>query len=152
MGFDDLSSSRFRALFCEFSKTSGYAYNLGGSMKSLTYPSGRVVNYTVDSAGRLLSAVDANGTNYVSTAAYNADSSAKSLLVGNNGSFAGITSSFLYNPRLQLCRITAWTSGSVPSSCIDPAVHGNLMDRGYNFNLGSSNNGNVISITNYRDT
>ena len=55
------------------SKSTGYTYNLDGSIKTLIYPSGRVVTYMPDSAGRLLSAVDGNGTNYVSSASYNAD-------------------------------------------------------------------------------
>ncbi len=128
------------------SKSLSYAYNLDGSMKSLTYPSGRVVTYTPDAAGRLVSAVDSNGTNYVTSAAYNAASSLTSLVNGGT-----ITNSFLYNTRMQLCRITAYSSGSVPNSCIDSANHGNLMDRGYNYNLNAGDNGNVMGITNYRD-
>jgi RHS repeat-associated protein len=134
------------------SKTTGYTYHLGGSVKTLTYPSGRVVTYTPDSAGRPLQAVDATGTNYVTAATYSPASSPTGLINGYSGSFAGITSSFQYNPRLQLCRITSFSSGSVPSSCIDAANHGNLMDRGYNYNLGAADNGNVTAITNYRDT
>jgi len=48
----------------------GYAYNLESSMNSLTYPSGRVVNYTADSAGRPLTATDANGFPYTTNATY----------------------------------------------------------------------------------
>jgi YD repeat-containing protein len=43
------------------SKTLSYSYHLGGSLKSLTYPSGRTVTYTPDSAGRTVSAADGNG-------------------------------------------------------------------------------------------
>jgi hypothetical protein len=35
-----------------------YAYNLDGSLNTLTYPSGASVTYTPDSAGRAISAVD----------------------------------------------------------------------------------------------
>jgi YD repeat-containing protein len=65
------------------SKSTSYSYNLGGSVKTLTYPSGRVVTYTPDSAGRLVSAVDGNGTSYVTSASYNPDNSLKSLLNGS---------------------------------------------------------------------
>ncbi|MBZ5532066.1 MAG: hypothetical protein LAO20_11595 [Acidobacteriia bacterium] len=134
------------------SKSLSYGYNLDGSLKTMTYPSGRIVTYTPDSVGRPVSTVDSNGANYVTSAAYNAASSLTSLVNGNSTSFAGITKSFLFNPRLQLCRITAYSSGSVPGSCTDAANHGNLMDRGYNYNLGAGDNGNVMGITNYRDT
>jgi YD repeat-containing protein len=40
------------------SKSTSYTYNLDGSVKTLTYPSGRVVTYTPDSAGRVISAAD----------------------------------------------------------------------------------------------
>ena len=43
-----------------------YDYNLDGSIKTIHYPSGAAVTYTPDSAGRMLSAVDAgNNINYV---------------------------------------------------------------------------------------
>ncbi len=129
------------------SKVLAYTYNLDGSLKTLTYPSNRVVTYSYDSAGHPTTATDSNGTTYVSSASYTAPRSLARFVSGST-----ITSSFLYNSRLQLCRITAYSSGSVPSSCADPANHGNLMDRSYNFNFGAANNGNVIGITNYRDS
>jgi RHS repeat-associated protein len=106
------------------------------------------VTYTPDSAGRLVSAADGNGTNYVTSASYNPDGSLKNLL---NGSTPALNQSFQYTPRLQMCRITALTSGTLPTSCTDTQNIGNVMDRGYNFNYGAGDNGNVISITNYRD-
>jgi RHS repeat-associated protein len=136
------------------SKSTSYTYNLDGSLKTLTYPSGRVVTYTPDSAGRLVSAVDANGTNYVVSASYNPDSSLKSLL---NGSTPALSQNFQYTPRLQLCRITTLTSGTLPTSCTDTQNIGNIMDRGYDFHAGNgtvgsgADNGNVFAITNYRD-
>jgi RHS repeat-associated protein len=137
------------------SKSTGYTYNLDGSVKTLTYPSGRVVTYTPDSAGRLVSAADGSGTNYVLSASYNPDGSLKSLL---NGSTPALNQSFLYTPRLQMCRITALTSGVLPTSCTDTTHIGNIMDRGYDFHAGTgvagsgTDNGNVFGITNYRDT
>jgi RHS repeat-associated protein len=137
------------------SKSTSYTYNLDGSVKTLTYPSGRVVTYTPDSAGRLVSAVDGNGTNYVVSASYNPDSSLKSLV---NGSTPALSQNFQYTPRLQLCRITTLTSGTLPTSCTDSQHIGNIMDRGYDFHAGNgmagsgADNGNVFAITNYRDT
>ena len=90
--------------------STSYTYNLDGSVKTLTYPSGRVVTYTPNSASRLISAVDGNGTNYVTSANYNPDGSLKGLV---NGSIPALTSSFQYTPRLQLCRITTITSARI---------------------------------------
>jgi RHS repeat-associated protein len=137
------------------SKNISYTYNLDGSVKTLTYLSNRVVTYTPDSAGRLVSAVDGNGTNYVTSASYNPDSSLKNLV---NGSTPALNQNFQYTPRLQLCRITALTSGTLPTSCTDSQNVGNIMDRGYDFHAGNgtagsgSDNGNVFAITNYRDS
>jgi RHS repeat-associated protein len=138
------------------SKSTSYTYNLDGSVKTLTYPSNRVVTYTPDSAGRMVSAVDSNGTSYVSSATYNPIGSLKSFL---NGSTPALNSTFQYNQRLQLCRITTLTSGTPPISCADSdSQHiGNVMDRGYDFHAGNgtpssgTDNGNVMAITNYRD-
>jgi RHS repeat-associated protein len=136
------------------SKSTSYTYNLDGSVKTLTYPSGRIVTYTPDSAGRLVSAVDGNGANYVTSAIYNPDSSLKSLV---NGSTPALNQTLQYTPRLQLCRITTLTSGTLPTSCTDSQHIGNIMDRGYDFHAGNgtagsgTDNGNVFAITNYRD-
>ncbi len=136
------------------SKSTSYTYNLGGSVKTLTYPSGRIVTYTPDSAGRLVSAVDGNGTNYVTSTSYNPDGSLKGLL---NGSTPALNQNFQYTPRLQLCRVTTLTSGTLPTSCADSQNIGNIMDRGYDFHAGNgtagsgTDNGNVFAITNYRD-
>jgi uncharacterized protein RhaS with RHS repeats len=46
-------------------KSVSYAYNRDGSLSSVTYPSGRTVNYTVGNAQRTISATDANGTHAV---------------------------------------------------------------------------------------
>src|SRR5579864_6737723 len=129
--------------------------DLDGHQEKERSPSGRVVTYTPDSAGRLVSAVDGNGTSYVTSASYNPDSSLKSLL---NGSTPALNQNFQYTPRLQVCRITALTSGTLPTSCTDSQNIGNIMDRGYDFHAGNgtsgsgTDNGNVFAITNYRDT
>lgn len=85
----------------------------------------------------------------MTSANYNPDSSLKSLL---NGSTPALSQNFQYTPRLQLCRMTTLTSGTLPTSCTDTQNVGNIMDRGYDFHAGNGDNGNVFTITNYRDT
>jgi YD repeat-containing protein len=121
-------------------KTLSYEYNLDGSLKSLTYPSNAVVTYTPDSAGRTLSAVDGgNGINYITGATYGPDSGLTGFVSGNSGTFAGITSAFSYNKRLQPVNMSA----ASPSQT--------LYSVGYDFHVGAGNNGNVFGIYNYRD-
>jgi YD repeat-containing protein len=56
------------------SKNMSYSYDLAGFPTSLTYPSGKVITYTPDSAGRTLSAVDnGSGINYITGATYGPD-------------------------------------------------------------------------------
>ena len=59
--YDILGGSTETRTIAGVSKSTSYSYNLDGSVKTLTYPSGRVVTYTPDSAGRLVSAVDGTG-------------------------------------------------------------------------------------------
>ena len=79
-----------------------YTYNLDGSLATLTYPTGRVVTYAYNAAGRALSAVDAaNNVNYATEASYAPHGALASLKQGVSASFAGITSTSSYNNRLQ---------------------------------------------------
>ena len=50
-------------------KTTSYAYNLDGTLKTLTYPSGRVLSYQVDGAELPLQAADTT-TTYAASASY----------------------------------------------------------------------------------
>jgi RHS repeat-associated protein len=129
----------------------------------MTYPSGARIAYTADAAGRMLSVVDVTtdtnplpdssspgGTiNYVTGATYNAAGSLTGSIYGQNGSFSGITNIFVYTNRLQPCRMMASTSAAVSPNC--DASWGNVLDLRYDFHQGNGNNGNVYSITNYRD-
>ncbi|HWZ44032.1 MAG TPA: RHS repeat-associated core domain-containing protein, partial [Candidatus Saccharimonadales bacterium] len=128
----------------EVSKTVSYDYNLDGSLKALHYPSGAVVTYTPDSAGRTISAVDATNTagpiNYVTGATYGPHNALTGFVSGNSASFTGITNSFSYNNRLQ----------PVIMSAASPTQ--TVLSLGYDFHLGSGNNGNVYGITNNKDT
>ena len=117
-----------------------YSYNLDGSTKTLTYPSGAVITYAIDGAGRPLSAVDnGNSLNYVSGAIYNPDNRLSGFVEGQSGTFAGITNAFSYNTRLQPINISA----SSPAQTI--------FSIGYDFHLSNGDNGNVYGITNYKD-
>jgi len=128
------------------SKSISYDYNLDGSLKALHYPSGAVVTYTPDSAGRLLSAVDsANNINYATSAAYQADGQMTGFISGNGSAFAGITNSFSYNKRLQPVNMSA----TAPSQTV--------FSIGYEFHAGNgiagtgTDNGNVWTLYNFRD-
>ncbi|HET9284477.1 MAG TPA: hypothetical protein VFR24_21190, partial [Candidatus Angelobacter sp.] len=91
------------------SKTLSYEYNLDGSLAKLHYPSGAVVTYTPDSAGRITQAVDSgNGINYVTGATYGPDSSLTGFVSGSGGVTA-ITNSFSYSKRLQPVTMSATT-------------------------------------------
>ena len=117
-----------------------YDYNLDGSIKTIHYPSGAAVTYTPDSAGRMLSAVDAgNNINYVTAAGYQADGQLTGFVSGNGTAFAGITNTFNFNKRLQPINMSA----SAPSQTV--------FSIGYDFHYGAGNNGNVWGITNYKD-
>src|SRR5579859_1444953 len=108
------------------SKSLSYEYNLDGSLYKLHYPSGAVVTYTPDSAGRTLSAIDSgNGINYVTGATYGPDSALTGFVSGNSGTFAGITNSFTYNKRLQPLTMSA----TAPSQTV--------FSIGYDFHAGN---------------
>lgn len=140
-----------------------YTYNLDGSLQSITYPSGRKIGYGYPLSGtsncsacgssRPVSAIDsANGINYATNAHYTAWGALASLVNGSTGSFAGITSTDVYNSRMQPCRLNARTSSATLSLCTDALPTGSVLDFTYAFNLGAGDNGNVIGITNNRDT
>ncbi len=113
-------------------KTIYYAYNMDNSLKSLTYPSGRVVNYAVSNAQRTTSAIDGNGTQYAiapsSGAMYAPPGGLASAVFGKSGTFGGITDSRTYNNRLQVATHHAGTTLS------------------YTYGYGSPNNGEITSV------
>jgi RHS repeat-associated protein len=65
--------------------TSQYAYDANGNRSSITYPSGRIVNYTFDYADRPLSAISGT-TTYVSNATYLPFGPQNSMSFGNGTS------------------------------------------------------------------
>ena len=109
--------------------------------QDLHYPSGKVVTYTPDSAGRTLSAIDSgSGINYVTGATYGPDSALTGFISGNSGTFAGITNAFSYNKRLQPLTMSATFGSPLKPFSI-----------GYDFHAGNGtqrqDNGNVWGIT-----
>lgn len=78
-----------------------YAYNLAGSLVSEMYPSGRVVTYGYDAAGRLQSA-GSGSTTYASAMSYKPYGALESMALGN-----GAVYSMAYgDARMQLSSIT----------------------------------------------
>lgn len=131
-------------------KSMSYNYNLDGSSKTLTYPSGAVVTYTSDSASRMVSAIDiGNNINYVTSATYGPSDSLTGFINGQNGSFGGIYNTFVYNNRLQPCRIAVSNTSPVASDCL--VGWGNVLDLGYDFHLGNGDNGNLFTINKWGD-
>jgi len=143
-------------------KPTTYTYNLDGSVATLAYPSGRVITYTPNAAGRTISAVDSTGPiNYATAAAYAPTGALSSLTNG-----ASLVSTFYFNNRVQPCRISVKNTGTAPASCTDAAT-GNVLDFSYCFNSNMSdadraahncaasatlNNGNVAQIVNKQTT
>jgi YD repeat-containing protein len=139
-------------------KTTSYTYNLDSSIATMTYPSGRVVTYTPDTAGRPSNVMD-NTTNV-----YYATGNCANDVVGNgvcyqppgevgllqNGS--AISSTHIYNNRLQPCWMYA-TSGTAlawKTLCSgSESTAGNMLDLKYNFNSGADN-GSLVAVTNNR--
>jgi RHS repeat-associated protein len=111
-----------------------YSYDLAGNMKTETYPSGRVVTMSHDSAGRL------NGLSgqkpgdpvktYASSFSYTAHGAVGAMQLGNT-KWEHTT----FNSRLQPTLIGLGTSSSDSS----------LMSLDYTYGVGATNNGNVMS-------
>jgi hypothetical protein len=126
------------------SKTFTYVNNYDKTLASISYPSGRTINYGVNIAEQTTSAVDtANSINYATSAIYYAFGQLSSL---SNGTY--LLSSFYYNSRLQPCRIAVNSSGSAPNACTDSTNKGNVLDLAYDFHHASGDNGDVFGITN----
>jgi RHS repeat-associated protein len=128
-----------------------YTYDLNGSLLTLTYPSGRTITYLSNAAAQPIAATDiANTITYATNGSYAPNASLMTL--SNSTQF---NSTYIYNQRLQPCWIyTTVAPGALAASsgCSGSATVGTIMDLKYNFNAGSSDNRNVIGITNNRDT
>jgi RHS repeat-associated protein len=125
--------SQSRTIGAVTDQTVGYNYNLDGSVASISYPSGRVLNYTYNGAQRALAAIDPSTANYVTTARYTPPGP---LAAANNGT--GILTANSYNNRLQPVTLAAVAGSQL------------VFSLNYNFHWGAGDNGNVYNITNNR--
>ncbi len=134
-----------------YTKTTGYTYDLNGDLTTLTYPSGRVITYVTDSAGRPSSAEDvANNIFYIQGTCANGATSLgvcyapqgaiSSANVGPTGGSTWLKLAESFNTRLQ------------PNQIQYSNQSGNLMLLQYSFlDASSHNNANVMGITNLVD-
>ena len=110
-------------------------YNLDGSIKSITsllYG----VNYTYNAAGRPIAAKNSGDPfNYVTSAHYAPFGGLTAMSMGAQP----ITISNSYNKRLQPTTLSASTTAAT------------IISLGYDFHLGTADNGNVFQIVNNRD-
>jgi RHS repeat-associated protein len=132
-------------------KAISYTYNADGSMSSITYPSGRQVNYVVGNAQRAQSAIDATGTQYAITASYAPAGPLSAVIYGKVASgpgFGGFNASQSFDKRWDLTSILATSSSGTALSityCYYPLVSGVCPA------TGSNNNGNVGVMINNKD-
>lgn len=119
-------------------KTTGYQYNLDGSLAKLNYPgTGKMITYTYNGAGRVLTAKDVNsGISYATSATYAAFGGLMSMNLGAQP----ISISDSYNSRLQPVTLAASTAAAT------------IMSLTYDFHFGTGDNGNVFQIVNNRVT
>lgn len=105
-----------------------YAYDYAGDLKQITYPSGRIVQQTLDSLSRL-NQVSSGGTNYIFSMAYNSAGQPTAFSYGN-----GVAASFSYNSRMQLQTLAYAKSGS------------NLFSVAYGYTQNGGNNGQITTV------
>jgi RHS repeat-associated protein len=118
-------------------KNIAYTYNLDGSASTITYPSGRTITYTVGAAQQPFSAVDTtNNVNYVLNATYAPQGAVAGAVLGESGSFGGITYAATYTNRLLPYTVTAASSAA----------------NALNLTFAYYANGNVETITNNLNT
>jgi RHS repeat-associated protein len=123
-------------------KNISYAYNLDGSIKTVTYPSSKTITYTVSNAQRLTTAKDiVSGTQFALAASYAAPGGLQSAITGQvSGGFGGVTETHSYNSSLE------YTSTKAISSA------GTSLDLALQYlPVGGTDNGSVTKITNNAD-
>lgn len=122
-------------------ETISYSYNLDGSIAAVTYPSNKVITYTVSNAQRLTVAKDnGSGTQFATAASYAPPGGLNGMITGQiSGGFGGITESHTYNNSLE------YTSTQATSTA------GTALNLSLSYNLAGGDNGTVTSITNNAD-
>ncbi len=142
-------------------KTATYYFDYAGNLTKSFYPTGRIVNYTYDSANRPSTAVDGSypaynngityatgfktspgGTCLANVTCYTPQGTLYALSIGQTSSFTGLNLTHIYNNHLQPREFKASSTG------------GNAIDITYGFvdPVTSHNAGHVYSITNNLDT
>jgi hypothetical protein len=132
-------------------KSTTYYLDLSGNVTSVSYPTGRVVNYAFSATNRAITAQDAsNGITYAtapssplsgcpsSAVCYTPQGSIYSMSLGVTSSFAGLTIFETFNNRLQ------------PNEIKASSTAGNALDISYNFvdPANGHNAGHVFGIAN----
>jgi len=129
--------------------TTSAPYNFDGSLYKLTYPSGHTITYTTSPAEQATDADDntdsSHPIHYVTGAAYTPHGALAYLYNGPSS----ILSTWLYNSRLQPCRMAVNTSGTSPDAC-GSTNKGNVLDFAYDFDWATADNENVKKITDNR--
>ncbi|MFC6644128.1 glycoside hydrolase family protein [Granulicella cerasi] len=116
-------------------KSMGWEYNLDGSQKTITYPSGNVVTVSTGDRGHVVSVTDSSN-NYAQQIVYNGMGQVTAADYGVASSFTGIHESNVYNQRSQPVTLAASTASAT------------LMSLSYDFHVGSGNNGNLYQSRN----
>ncbi len=133
-----------------------YTYNLDGSLKTLTYPSGDVVTYTVGGAGRETQLSDPN-VNFVgfsgNTATYAPNGSLAGMINGYTSAFAGIVTSNIYSDRLQPILLSAGVGqSSIFSLCYSFNLKTTVNNGPCSFTASTGDNGTVSQIKDNLDS
>lgn len=128
--------------------TIGYAYNLANELTQITYPSGRVVQQSVDPIGRLCEVAPSTtgcataASPYATGYVYNSASLVTGMKYGN-----GIYGSFGFSPdRLQLTCLDYSTTNRSGNCAHDATSKFGLT---YSYGAAGSNNGQISSISDY---
>ncbi len=117
-----------------------YAYNLNGSLKSQTYPSGRVVDFTYDGSGRPSSVQEpSGGPSYLNSVAYTAHGAIDNMQLGNL-----LVEQTCYNDLLQP---TDRRLGNATSSNCAIQTSTDLLHLGFDYGASTTNNGNMLQQT-----
>ena len=134
---------------------SSFGYYSDGSLKSITYPSGNVLTYTVGGAGRPIAVADAQNNTFVSSATYAPHGALAGMKSGSSGAI--VTTNY-YNNRLQPTLLSAANGSNVALSiCYDFHSHIPINvgsgTQSCQFNAYTTgNNGNVFQVLNKTDS
>jgi RHS repeat-associated protein len=132
-----------------------YVFNLDGSLANLTTPPLKTVVYTYNGAARATKLVDSGDSiNFATVATYAPPGELTGMTMGSATGFAGITTSNVYNNRLQPVQLYANSpSGTILSLCYDFHLDAAFTSAYCSLSASSlGNNGNVFQVINNRDT